>query len=267
MVTEFEWTHALCAKVETMREVRELCDAKVVGNDGQSSWAHSCVLASASPLLRRMLVGKRAPYSIYIDGISGHIWQFALHFLYVGEMCALNEFEALAVAAAGEKLGINAMVMAAKQYFTYTDNHGIVNRDNISSSPTQNRVFSRADRNELPGKRRLDGAIGPSQYSESQGKKCRVGHFSGDNVGSINNSASTENVILYKSSCSSGNRDETPLEIQTFTKESSSDLHHKKYLLGLTSSSDGLSEVVKACQKTECCTQDQTSRWRFAYVN
>ena len=199
----------------------------------------SCVLASASPLLRRMLVGKRAPYSIYIDGISGHIWQFALHFLYVGEMCALNEFEALAVAAAGEKLGIDAMVMAAKQYFAYTDNHGIVDRDNISSSPTQNRVFSRADRNELPGKRRLDGAIGLSQYSESQGKKCRVGHFSGDNVGSVNNSASTEN----------GNRDETPLEIQTVTKKSSSDLHHKIYSLGLTSSSDGLSEVVKLVRR------------------
>ena len=83
----------------------------------------SSTLAPAIPALRQQFVGKRAPYRVYVDSITGHIWQFVLRFLHCGKMGPLNKLEAIAVMAAADILSIEEMGAAAKPY--NTDHNGV----------------------------------------------------------------------------------------------------------------------------------------------
>lgn len=104
-----KWPSMLCANIENLRDKNILCDTEVVGSDGRKQWAHSCVLASASPVLHDQLIGKTAPYSVYVEGISGHIWEYVLRFLYIGEMQSSNKLEAEMILEAAQKLNIEPL--------------------------------------------------------------------------------------------------------------------------------------------------------------
>ena len=86
----------------------------------------SSTLASAVPALGQQFADKRAPYRVFVDGITGHIWQLVLRFLRCGEMCPLNKLEALAVMAAADTLGVERMRVAAKACNTDGDGVGAV---------------------------------------------------------------------------------------------------------------------------------------------
>ena len=98
---------------------------------------HSCVLASASPTLRKQFWSERPPYRVHVDGISGAVWQVVLHFVYVGELWTLDAREAVEVAAAGRRLGMEALAKKASMY-AYTDG-------NEKGVKAEERLWSKAD--------------------------------------------------------------------------------------------------------------------------
>ena len=105
-----EWPGMLCGSIDSLRQREAFCDTEVVGSDGHKQLAHSCVLASSSPILSKQLLSNTPPYSIYVKGISGHTWSYLLRFMYTGETQPANMLQAEMILEAGKQLDIEPLV-------------------------------------------------------------------------------------------------------------------------------------------------------------
>ncbi|KAI0218196.1 hypothetical protein LSAT2_030082 [Lamellibrachia satsuma] len=106
------WQTELCDNIDRLRSNSELCDTTVIGSDGQTVFAHSALLAASSQTLKTQLVEhlhEGAPLTVYVDGISGYIWNFVLQFIYSGKIQPTNILEAESILQAGEALDIEAL--------------------------------------------------------------------------------------------------------------------------------------------------------------
>ena len=103
-------------------------DTTVIGSDGLALFAHSDVLAASSATLRTQLHGD-APLTVHIDGISGHIWNFVLQFMYSGKTTPTNALEAEGILFAGEALDIPALVDIGRNFKDIRNNKECVEED------------------------------------------------------------------------------------------------------------------------------------------
>ena len=79
--------------LETLNEMRKnavLCDTCIVGSDGYSLYAHSCVLAAVCPALHSQLTLKHLANSTNIristDTVESEMWERVLGLIYCGEV-------------------------------------------------------------------------------------------------------------------------------------------------------------------------------------
>ena len=103
-------------------------DTTVIGSDGLALLAHSDVLAATSAALRTQLHGD-APLTVHIDGISGHIWNFVLQFIYSGTTVPTNALEAEGILFAGEALDIPALAYIGRNFKDIKNNKECVDED------------------------------------------------------------------------------------------------------------------------------------------
>ena len=112
VTTTMVWQTELCNNFNRLRSESELYDTTVIGSDGQTVFAHSALLAASSQMLKTQLVAhlqEGAPLTVYVDGLSGHIWNFVLQFIYSGKTQPTNILEAESILQAGEALDIEAL--------------------------------------------------------------------------------------------------------------------------------------------------------------
>lgn len=72
-----------------------LCDVTITDESSSLTYAHSCVLAAASPILKSTLLLKDSNKALFgqgvtlmINGISTGIWKLILEYLYVNKLVA-----------------------------------------------------------------------------------------------------------------------------------------------------------------------------------
>ena len=106
------WPSELCGNFYRLRCDMTLCDTTVIGSDGETLRAHSAVLAASSDLLKTQLIACReddAPFTVHVNGMSGHLWDLVLRFIYSGKTEPKNTLEARGILHAGETLGIEPL--------------------------------------------------------------------------------------------------------------------------------------------------------------
>ena len=177
------------------------------------------MLASASPALRRQLALQQPPYTVYIEGISGYLWQVILHFIYVGEMCPLNDFEAVAVTAAGTRLGMESLSRNATR-FTWIDSD---DADEDRSSSQKRRV---------------------SKTDDSEKGRVRVRRKV---LRSSNNSAPTEYVVPSMTSLPNAARNMSTHS--RINKDQFSNNQRENWYLPVVTSSSGESDIVQLVRR------------------
>ena len=119
VTTTMVWQTELCNNFDRLRSESELYDTTVIGSDGQTLFAHSALLAASSQKLKTQLVAhlqEGAPLSVHVDGISGHIWNFVLQFIYSGKTQPTNIHEAEGIMQAGETLDIEALADIGRKF-------------------------------------------------------------------------------------------------------------------------------------------------------
>ena len=78
------WSEDLLKVLNSMRSTNQMCDIKLVLN-GDSAFAHSCVLAAASPFFRTILSGAES-LEINLESFPRRIVIYMLDFIYSGTL-------------------------------------------------------------------------------------------------------------------------------------------------------------------------------------
>ena len=105
-----EWTSYVCSSLETLRQEGILCDTTLLGKNGRTLLAHSCVLAAASPVLRTVVTQQNlASFLHSTHYISRGVWDVILEFIYRGKVAIDSVTDAKSIMAAAEKLELEKL--------------------------------------------------------------------------------------------------------------------------------------------------------------
>ena len=105
-----QWTSYVCSSLETLRQEGILCDTTLLGKNGRTLLAHSCVLAAASPVLRTVVTQQNlASFLHSTHYISRGVWDVILEFIYRGKVAIDSVTDAKSIMAAAEKLELEKL--------------------------------------------------------------------------------------------------------------------------------------------------------------
>jgi len=105
-----EWPSFVCSSLAVLRQEGVLCDTTLLGKNGRTLLAHSCILAAASPVLRTIVTQQNLVSFLHkSDFISRGVWDVILEFIYRGKVTIDTVTDARDIMVAAEKLELEKL--------------------------------------------------------------------------------------------------------------------------------------------------------------
>ena len=105
-----EWPSFVCSSLAMLRQEGVLCDTTLLGKNGRTLLAHSCILAAASPVLRTIVTQQNLVSFLHkTDFISRGVWDVILEFIYRGKVTIETVTDAHDIMVAAEKLELEKL--------------------------------------------------------------------------------------------------------------------------------------------------------------